>query len=177
MRGDITTEQKFEGVYEQYIRRDGAKKLLENMKKDGFFTQPASAKYHLNIQGGLAAHSLHVYERLVKMHSGKYSMETLAVCGLLHDICKIDSYVETSEGYQYNKKSFPLGHGEKSVILILQHMRLTPEEILAIRWHMGAFDHAFQGGCMDYNRAADQCELVALLHIADMQASQLDERR
>jgi hypothetical protein len=33
-----------------------------------------------------------------------------------------------------------LGHGEKSVLIAQQFIRLTGEEILAIRWHMGFTD-------------------------------------
>ena len=36
--------------------------------------------------------------------------------------------------------TFPLGHGEKSVLIAQQFIRLTGEEILAIRWHMGFTD-------------------------------------
>ena len=37
-------------------------------------------------------------------------------------------------------KNFPMGHGEKSVILLLCNgLSLYDDEMLAIRWHMGAW--------------------------------------
>lgn len=73
-------------------------------------------------------------------------------------------------------KSFPAGHGEKSVILILQFMNLTQEEILAIRWHMGQYDFYARGGGYDLDNAFRQCKLAVMLHLADMMATHFDER-
>ena len=76
----------------------------------------------------------------------------------MHDLCKIDAYrnipVPKGAAGQYEAtRSFPVGHGEKSVILILQYMKLTKEEILAIRWHMGQYDFYARGGGYDLNNA------------------------
>ena len=105
-------------------------------------------------------------------------METLAICGLLHDLCKIDAYKEAPEGasrrYEVTRH-FPAGHGEKSVILILQFMHLTQEEILAIRWHMGQYDFYAKGGGYDLDNAFRQSKLAVMLHIADMMATHFDE--
>ena len=81
---------------------------------------------------------------------------------------QVDTY-----GYTNN---FPVGHGEKSIIQIMRFMYLTEEEVLAIRWHMGAFDNAVKGGSYDMNYAFAQSRLAAMLHIADMMATHLDER-
>jgi len=109
-----------------------------------------------------------------------YDIETLAVCGLLHDLCKIDAYrqVEGQEGEPEYKptRNFPAGHGEKSVILILQFMHLTQEEILEIRWHMGQYDFYARGGGYDLDNAFRQCKLAVMLHLADMMATHFDER-
>ena len=48
--------------------------------------------------------------------------------------------------------------------------------MLAIRWHMGAFDSAVKGGSYDMNNAFAGSRLAAMLHIADMMATHLDER-
>jgi len=100
-------------------------------------------------------HSVNVFRRLAWLAEQEetrwhrpleeYEVETFAVCGLLHDLCKIDAYrnipVPKGAAEQYEvTRSFPAGHGEKPVILILQFMKLTQEEILAIRWHMGQYD-------------------------------------
>ena len=79
------------------------------------------------------------------------------------------------EVYGYTN-SLPLGHGEKSIIQIMRYMQLTEEEMLAIRWHMGAFDSAVKGGSYDMNNAFAGSRLAAMLHIADMMATHLDER-
>lgn len=110
----------------------------------------------------------------------QYDLETVAICGLLHDLCKIDAYRQ-EEGQQGKTeyqltKNFPAGHGEKSVILILQFMHLTQEEILAIRWHMGQYDFYARGGGYDVDNAFHQCKLAVMLHLADMMATHFDER-
>lgn len=73
--------------------------------------------------------------------------------------------------------NLPLGHGEKSVIQIMRFMQLSEEEMLAIRWHMGAFDYATKGGSCDMNNAFAGSRLAVMLHIADMEATHLDERK
>jgi hypothetical protein len=67
-------------------------------------------------------------------------------------------------------------NGEKSIIQIMRYMQLTEEEMLAIRWHMGAFDSAVKGGSYDMNNAFAGSRLAAMLHIADMMATHFDER-
>jgi len=68
---------------------------------------------------------------------------------LLHDLCKIGCYrpgfrnVKDERGVwqkvpTYNfEDSFPFGHGEKSVWMIMKYMKLTDHEAFAIRYHMG----------------------------------------
>lgn len=96
-------------------------------------------------------------------------------------MCKIDAYrnipVPKGAAEQYEvTRSFPAGHGEKSVILILQFMKLTKEEILAIRWHMGQYDFYARGGGYDLDNAFRQSKLAVMLHLADMMATHFDER-
>ena len=83
-------------------------------------------------------------------------------------MCKIGNYVRSEKGYEYAKDVVPLGHSEKSVIMIQKFMMLTDEETVAIMWHMGAFDYRVKGGSSDINRAYDKYPLAAALHIADM---------
>lgn len=174
--------------YYSYIQRPGAADLLQWIESNGFFEAPASKRHHGAEPGGLAEHSLNVFRRLLHMNADEekrrqtpqYDIETLAICGLLHDLCKIDAYrqIEGQQGkpeYQLTK-NFPAGHGEKSVILILQFMRLTQEEILAIRWHMGQYDFYAKGGGYDLDNAFRQCKLAVMLHLADMMATHFDER-
>ncbi len=173
--------------YFAYIQRPGAKSLLDRMERNGFFSAPASRKKHGNYPGGLAEHSVNVFKRLLRLTDEEekrrqYDLETIAICGLLHDLCKTDAYINIpapegdAEQYEHTR-SFPAGHGEKSVIMILQYMKLTKEEILTIRWHMGAYDYDARGGGYNLDSAFGQSRLAVMLHLADMMAAHLDERK
>jgi HD superfamily phosphohydrolase YqeK len=69
---------------------------------------------------------------------------------------------------------FPLGHGEKSLYIAERFIKLTDDEALAIRWHMGAYDISSYYGnkCLD---AAFNIPLVVLLHTADLEAARILE--
>lgn len=182
------TKQIFEDYF-AHVKRKGADDLLKWIESNGFFSAPASKRHHGSFPGGLAEHSINVFRRLLHLNDEEekrqqypqYDLETIAICGLLHDLCKIDAYRErpvlkgAREQYEITG-NFPAGHGEKSVILILQFMKLTQEEILAIRWHMGQYDFYARGGGYDLDNAFRQSKLAAMLHIADMMATHFDER-
>lgn len=70
----------------------------------------------------------------------------------------------------------PLGHGEKSLYLIQRHMVLLPEEALAIRWHMGAYDDAAKADSRAMAAAMAASPWVWRLQEADMCAAWIDER-
>ena len=197
-------KEKFIELYKEYIHREGAEKLLSWLETTDFFTAPASTKYHLSREGGLCEHSIHVYQRLLNLyvsekrkerqHSETASAftlteaekETIAICSLLHDLCKVDFYEiefrnkkneETGQWekvpqYTINDK-LPYGHGEKSVYIISGFMRLTREEAMAIRFHMGL---AQEGDLRDCGKAFEMYPLALMNHLADMQATYLDER-
>lgn len=189
-------KDKFIKAYTENITRSGADKLLAWIESSDFFTAPASTRFHLSSPGGLLEHSLHVFERMkaicvneatITPGFNEPSMETIAVCGLLHDICKANFYAvemrnrKNDQGrweqypfYVVDDK-LPYGHGEKSVYIISGFMRLSREEAMAIRWHMGFSDNDFQGGGYSVGNAFDKFPLAVLLHIADLQATYLDE--
>lgn len=137
----MTGEEQFKELYRRYIHREGAEELLEWMEREtDFFTAPASTKHHLAYPGGLVEHSVNVFRELRKVViDNEPTMEAVAICALLHDLCKANTYVREhhagpGEVYSYVKKdSFPMGHGEKSVYLIARFMKLEDEEALAIR--------------------------------------------
>lgn len=173
----------------QKITRPGADRLLAWLETADFFTAPASTRFHGAYPGGLCEHSVNVYRRLCSL-APEEMPETLAVCGLLHDLCKANFYKVSSRNvkdeqtgrwekvpfYQVEDQ-FPYGHGEKSVFLIERFMRLKTSEALAIRWHMGGFDDAAKGGSYAVSTAFDHCSLAVKLHLADMEATYLDEKR
>ena len=144
-------------------QRDGVDGMIEDLEKLGFFTAPASAGHHLNVAGGLTVHSLNVckaalavWEAMKPLEpslNADVSRESIIIASLLHDVCKADAYIpsvrkrrtrigtwEDCEGYKMTFKNFPLGHGEKSLaVTLLSGIELTDAEMLAIRWHMGAW--------------------------------------
>ena len=154
----MSSKERFIEIYNKYIKREGAAKLLEYLLNSDFFTAPASARFHSAYEGGLVDHSVNVYDcltsylnspRTVDIIGTKYSDESIAIVSLLHDLCKIDVYkkgfrnVKDEKGawqrvdtFEYDDR-MPYGHGEKSVYIISGYMRLTREEAFAIRYHMG----------------------------------------
>lgn len=168
----------------QCVQRQGINQLKQYLCDSDFFTAPASVKYHDSYEGGLCQHSLNVYYYLVKLddlYKTNLSKESMIVVALLHDLCKVDFYTPVKKDqkidgkwqqvntYTYND-DFPCGHGEKSVFRIMQFMRLTKQEILAINWHMGAYDvRANQFNQLD--NAYKISPLTFLLHQADMSAT------
>lgn len=184
-------QQRFLDLYHSSIKRDGADALLEWISSSDFFTAPASTRFHGAYEGGLLAHSLNVYDCLIgELESAKlidaYSLETIKIVSLLHDICKANFYKKgtrnvkengqwvTKEIFEIDEK-FPCGHGEKSVIILQNFIRLEAEEIYAIRAHMGGFDTSVKGGDYFIGKIFEKSKLALLLHLADMKATYLLE--
>ena len=136
------------------VNREGIEDIIKFLEKSDFFKAPASTRFHGNYEGGLVEHSLKVYEIL--KHKVEHNIkgvtvpeESIIIIALLHDICKTNFYkidyrnAKNSLGvwekvpYYTVEDTIPYGHGEKSVMMITEYMKLTPEEKYAIRWHMG----------------------------------------
>ena len=79
---------------------------------------------------------------------------------------------ETVLKYEIND-TMPLGHGEKSVMLINCFMKLRVYEIFAIRWHMGFSEE--KGQYKALGEAMEKYPIVLALHEADLEASKLLE--
>lgn len=186
---------EFIEIFENNIKREGAKELLDWLKKTDFFVAPASTKFHSAVAGGLCYHSLLTYKRFRQNLVNEYgddlskvaSEETIAIIALLHDVCKIDCYKLDYKNVKVNNEwikqpyyayndSLPYGHGEKSVYMISGFMKLTREEALAINWHMGGFDSRVIGGFYGLSNVFTQYPLAVLFHVADIQATYLDEK-
>ncbi len=186
-------KQKFLKLARELITRDGIEDLLTWLQTTDFFECPASAKFHSAEAGGLCAHSINVYDRLLKLAVNEWgeeniNKESIAIISLFHDICKCCYYkVElrnVKENGEWIQKPFyaiddqlPYGHGEKSVYMINGYLRLTREEAIAINWHMGGFDARVKGGDMSLSNAYYKYPLAMLLHISDIMATYLDETR
>lgn len=83
------------------------KGLIEKLESSGFFTAPASTKYHDSIDGGLCDHSLNVYYNLRSLVKNKHlediiDNDSIIICGLLHDMSKMNIY----EKYFKNVKKY-----------------------------------------------------------------------
>lgn len=184
-------KEEFLKIYKEYITRAGAVELLEWIEKTDFFTAPASTKFHCACEGGLAQHSLSVYNVLMEKHfdSETDSAESFAICSLLHDLCKVQFYKVSTRNVKNDKTgawekqpfyavedSFPYGHGEKSVFLIERFMRLKTSEAMAIRWHMGGFDESARAGGFTISVAFEKYPLAVKLHLADLESTYLREK-
>lgn len=178
-------------------KRDGIEDLINWLRDSGFYKDPASARFHLCCEGGLAEHSLNVYHTLEKIVAtglyGDIDKNTMIITALLHDICKVGTYSRACitnksftkdylwatytnyDGYA-NDDKFPIGHGEKSIILAQKYIKLTDEEILMIRYHMGAFSDSAQERT-NFGRACSMCPSVLALETADITASNVIEAK
>lgn len=187
----MTKKEQFLSICKEDIKRDGLDGLLSWLENSDFFTAPASTRFHGNYEGGLCEHSINVHRELTmlnELYQLGYSKETIAITALFHDLCKVNYYKRgtrnvkdestgqwvVKEVWEIDEK-MPLGHGEKSCIILQWYIKLEPEELLAIRWHMGGFDFATKGGDYGLNKAQNASKLVTLISVADLIASNLFE--
>ena len=165
--------------------REGMDKLIDFLEKSDFFTAPASTKFHGAYEGGLAEHSFKVYEIL------KYKVQncvteiqvpedTIIISALLHDICKANFYKTDYRNVKNNgvweqvpyytiEDTIPYGHGEKSVMMLTEYIKLTNDEKYSIRWHMGFSEP--KENYAPLGLAFKKYPLALLLHEADLEAN------
>lgn len=178
--------------------KEGVDKLIKYLASSDFYTAPASTRFHGNYAGALAEHSINVaalfLEKNQQLGLG-FPENTCLLAALCHDLCKVNFYaVEYKNQKVYDERgsksdakgrfdwqtvpcfvvedSFPCGHGEKSVIMLQNFLRLTQDEILLIRWHMGPFAAANE---YDFSSALKFRPEIAGLYTADLEASALME--
>ena len=161
----------------------GNNKLMDYIKNGGFLTAPASTKYHGAEEGGLYVHSKQVFLRLKELTEQNDLVwqrpESPFIIGFFHDFCKNDQYIyvpneyEGEPGhYEYNTKTMLKGHGSKSVMILSQFIPLTEEEMLCIRYHMGAYE---KEEWTEFDMAIRKYPNVLWTHMADMLASKVDD--
>lgn len=200
----ILTKQEIQAVKDKVlelinenVHREGTDKLVNWLKSSDFFYAPASTKFHLSCEGGLAKHSLNVLSRLIRevinefgsVEDSPYSMESLVIVGLMHDLCKVGFYKKSmrnqknEETGQWEKVPFymvedelPIPHGPKSQYILRSFIQLSREESVAIISHMGGFDSSVKGGEYAISNALGKYTLALLLHVADLKATNIDER-
>ena len=159
--------------------REGIDKLIEFIEKTDFYKAPASTKYHGNYEGGL----LEILVQKVQNSPIEITTpaESLILIALLHDICKVNFY---KVDYRNAKNEFgewekvpyytiedtiPYGHGEKSVMMLTEYIKLTSEEKYAIRWHMGFTEPKESYGTL--GQAFKKYPVALLVHEADLEAT------
>ncbi|MDQ5983820.1 MAG: hypothetical protein RUMPE_00849 [Eubacteriales bacterium SKADARSKE-1] len=184
-------KEEFIEIYNSNIERHGSEELLKWILTTDFFVAPASTKFHCACEGGLAQHSISVYNTLMEKHFDKETdnKESFAICALLHDLCKAQFYKMSTRNVKnevtgaWEKQPFysvedifPFGHGEKSVYLIERFMRLKPAEAMAIRWHMGGFDDSAKAGSFSISVAYEKYSFAVKLHLADLESTYLREK-
>ncbi len=166
------------------VNRPGMAELMDFLEKSDYYEAPASTKYHGAYKGGLIEHSYNVYEILkgkIEYHKMNVSEDTLILVTLLHDLCKVNFYktdfrnVKNAKGewekvpYYTIEDTIPYGHGEKSVMMLTEYIKLTNEEKYAIRWHMGFSEPKEQ--YLPLGQAFKKYPLALLLHEADMETT------
>ena len=184
-------KNRFMEIYKTHIKREGADRLLTYLEKSDFFTAPSSTRFHCSYEGGLCEHSLNVYDCLKDYLSRDFvrnrynlnpSEEKIAIVALLHDLCKVNTYVVSARNkkdengqwvqvpfYEFKEKFNYGSHGGKSIFIIQEFMKLDPEEQVAINCHMGAYDR--MPGDFSLNNAYAQFPLALALHIADVEST------
>lgn len=166
--------------------RDGMEDLLEWLEGTDFYIAPASTSNHGAYESGLLFHSMNVYKVLKNFNKNiKCEREdSLVIAGLLHDVCKTNLYVKGTRNVKVDGRwtekevymiedELPIGHGEKSVYLLMKHIDLTEEEAIAIRWHMSGYDDAARSyiGGRTQSNAFGKYPLAPGLAVADMYAT------
>jgi len=169
-------------------KREGIEEVINFIERTDFFKAPASTRFHGNYEGGLLEHSMKVYEILKHKVSNcitdlNVGEDTLIIVALLHDICKVNYYkvdyrnAKNERGewekvpYYTVEDTIPYGHGEKSVMMLTEYMKLTSEEKYAIRWHMGFTEPKELYTTL--GQAFKRYPLALMLHEADLEATYL----
>ena len=184
-----------------YIERDGIDALIEwlDTRTDAKIA-PASTRYHLSCEGGYIQHSLNVFINLINLlenaknvYGFEYPKETIAIVALLHDISKVGFYkkiyknVKNDETGKWEQvASYAVRdddarlvyatHEENSLYVLNHFIKLTYEEQVAIRYHMGTISETADN--FETNRmitAYKKCPLALYLHMADMMSMCIDE--
>lgn len=179
----MTTRERIEGLL-MATERPGIEKLIMWMDLNGFYEMPCSSKYHLAKPGGLAEHSLNVYEHACSIASPLlYPMErdfikSMTICTLLHDLGKVGqfgkpNYIKNNDlpfpEYETNKELLYIPHEVRSIAIASQFIKLTEEEQFAILYHNGLY-----GELQDVKN--HETPLYMILHFADLWATKVTEK-
>ena len=145
-------------------QREGMGDMINYLVDEGFFTAPASSRFHGSYYGGLAKHSLAVYDLLIdyalrlrldkKASYGQMPITikpvNIIIACLLHDICKLGAYKRTKKDDGWtNNRDKEKGHAKLSISRIKHYIKLEKLEEMMIHFHMGLY------GCIEFQDSPD----------------------
>lgn len=182
--------------------REGIDKIVRFLDDTDFYRAPGAAVYQSNYAGGLLDHSLITFataarvcgamKEVMPSISGRLPDESVAIASLLHGVCKVGYYRAEEkrrrrtdgewESYDYYvaDDNFPIGHSEKSVIMLVTlGLKLTPDEMIAIRYSTGMWDGGMFTAEMraSYEKASNICPLMHAIQTGVYMSSKLFEDR
>ena len=154
--------------------------LITWLDTHAFFDAPASKSNHNAFPGGLAKHSLDVYNEAIKLNAS-YNLPTTSVtlCALLHDVCKADQfYIDVNNNPRRNNQIIARGHGIRSMFIVARGcgVPLNYDEALAIWWHMGDYENSKEK-YPAYYKESKQIPLCRLIHEADDIAANCEKNK
>lgn len=152
--------------------------IYKPLEELGFFSAPASSKYHLNYRGGLLAHSFNVFKIMIKLKN-TYNISLLErdifLSAFLHDLDKVSKYkakeIYDSNVYIYNDV-LGLQNGIGSLYLSqelgLNRIELNKDVAIAITYHMGFWEFSdFKNKINEIKKFPYAFKLLNLLRNAD----------
>lgn len=162
--------------------------LVSTMEMGGFFEAPCSTKHHLCYKGGLAEHSLNVYNCLVKLNDtfdAGLTHDEMVISAILHDLGKMGDYGKPNyipnflksgnrsdkEPYKSNPELMYQEHEIRSLIIASRWIDITEREANAILHHNGLWSKLDSS----FGSYFDKDQLSYLLHVADMYCSRFVE--
>jgi hypothetical protein len=186
MPNNEESKKEYFSLLEKILARQGVKALSDYLIKNGFFTAPASTKYHLCVEGGLLAHTLHVANlalELKKTLAPDAPEDSVILCALFHDCHKATdgfsnpTYLKNdmprdmqNQPYIWNKEQLSFSGAQKSLLIVSGFVSLRQDEMQAIAYHDGPFVPSWE----DIN--GNVYPLTFLVHFADLWSSWVVEK-
>ena len=170
---NVTIKEKIESLLRS-TGRENIESVISWLDSHNFYSAPASVVHHNNFKGGLAKHSLEVYEEAIKLNETQnLPTNSIIICSLLHDVCKHDNYFLDSNGKPVSDTSKKKkGHGWRSMYIVKRGCKLplNYDEEMAIWWHMGEHEVSKDGYKKEYEES-EKNALCKLIQQADGIAS------
>ena len=165
-----------------------ATRCINWLRSTDFYNAPASTRYHDAYVGGLLTHTLKVVNNVVQLmklpqFALNVNIAEATLAALAHDWCKIDRYEqymrnvknestgvwEKVPSFRYKDSPVPFGHGTASMFIAQKFFKLSTEQALAIRWHMGRW-YVCESDMNDLQYSNENYPLVHLIQFADQLA-------